>query len=168
MYIVPKPLTLKFIMTGLIGFGLSIGPAFAENKASQLLLKNCGAYKISKVIVQAKEDGGDWKNTGIELGKDLQTKRSVCFDIDSVRYQTNDTSPDQYRLKAYIDGGDTVSCDGTNYQRFSTTRRIHRMSGTSLNNNNCKTLRYETDPNNPYNCGASTGHTPYTVEKIDC
>ena len=142
------------------GTGLGVGLASAEEQhASNLLLRNCGAYTIDKVIVQGKLDGTGWFNTGISIKKDIKSGKGVCVDIGRVAYLSGHSIADQYRLKVKILGGDWVTCDGTNYKRFDfLTRRAFKMRGTKQRNNACKSLGYNPHPSENIDCSRANGN----------
>ena len=132
---------------GLAGLLLVCGATFAmsdnKNYAYQLQLKNCGGYYLNAIKLQKKKSGSSSWSTVQDFGfqeKDMTNGHSWCIDISSYGFK----SGDQARLKAYIDSGNTVNCDGTNYGGTSDqkSRRSMKMAGTTLNNNGCRTKSY--------------------------
>lgn len=126
--------------------------AGADNYATQLELKNCGAYGIDKIKLQRKRDDSSWetvRNYNIYdiYGEDLKNGHSYCVDISQVYSEGLPVfAPgDQARFRTEIDLGNTVNCDGTNYGTTSDgkNRRLMKMKGTTLNNNGCRTVGYE-------------------------
>ena len=119
-----------------LGLGAAIAlscvpSAVSENHASQLKLANCGVYTIDWIMVQGKKDGQGWDDLYL-IDKDLRQNNAMCIDV------SQDNHPvDQYRLKVYISGGDTVRCDGTNYS-YNTDRRSMTMKGAIRTNNGCR------------------------------
>lgn len=151
------------------GTWLAGGLASAEKKhASNLLLRNCGAYTIDKVIVQGKLDGTSWFNTGIKIKRNIKSEKGVCVDMGRVSTLSDHSTADQYRLKVKILGGDWVTCDGTNFKRFDFfTRRVFKMGGTKQRNNACKSLWYNPDPSENLSCRRLNGN-PYKFVDVKC
>jgi len=128
--------------------GATSASAESENHARYLAIHNCGGYDIKKVKVERKVNG-EWKNSnavwdktdgGLDHAK-LGIDQILCFDL------SGQADADQYRLKVFIDEGDTKRCDGTIHSSDgSFETRLHRMKGTTHNNNGCRSVGYSSRP----------------------
>ena len=96
--------------------------AFSDDKnyATQLELKNCGAYLINKVQLYRKQSGESWEKVKSydfsDSGGGLAVGQAFCLDLSKV---TSNNEPifaagDQARFRADITAGSNVNCDGTN------------------------------------------------------
>ena len=125
-------LSSLFVKLGLSSLMIvaSTGLALSDSKnyATQLELKNCGAYTIGKIVLQRKAAGdGNWVlvKEWSPIGDDLTNGITFCVDVSGY---SQFKSGDQARLKAYIDAGDTQTCDGTNYGESKKPRRKMQMA----------------------------------------
>lgn len=118
-----------------------------KNYAYQLQLKNCGAYQLNYIKLQRKKAGSSswmdeesWTTDGSEMGNG----KTFCVDIRGGTYSFK--PGDKARLKAYISGGEVVNCDSTNYGEATNQKSLRKMkmSGTTFNNNGCRTQSYGT------------------------
>ena len=124
-----------------VSTGLALGDS--KNYAQQLELKNCGGYRIAKIVLQRKAVGdGHWAliEEWLPTGTKLTNGQTFCVDVSGY---SQFKSGDQARLKAYIDAGDTQTCDGTNYGDSKKPRRKLEMAGTITVNNACRSQNYK-------------------------
>lgn len=134
------------MMLGLTGLMIAYGTSFAasddNNYATQLELKNCGGYGISRIDLQRKAAGegywtliDSWKldDIGMTIGQ------SFCVDMRNYREFKNG---DQGRLKGSIVHGETKKCDGAIFGESKKGRRKMEIAGSNYKNNNCQTLNF--------------------------
>ena len=124
---------------------VSTGLALSDSKnyATQLELKNCGAYTIGKIVLQRKAAGdGNWVlvKEWSPIGDDLTNGITFCVDVSGY---SQFKSGDQARLKAHINAGETKTCDGTNYGESKKPRRKMEMAGTTTLSNACRSQNYK-------------------------
>ena len=125
----------------IVSTGLALGDS--KNYAKQLELKNCGGYTIGKIVLQRKAaGGGNWAlvKEWSWIGDNLTNGITFCVDVSGY---SQFKKGDQARLKAYIDAGETKTCDATNYGESNKPRRKMEMSGTTTLSNACRSQNYK-------------------------
>ena len=117
---------------------------------------------ISPIQLERKRGEDSWEKV---KSYDLQSNsgglavgQAFCLDVSAV---TSNGEPlfedgDQARLRAHINGGNTVNCDGTNYGTSDDgkNRRVMEMKGTTLNNNGCNSKGYKSNLS-PQSCSGA-------------
>lgn len=144
---------LRVGITGLLlAGGATTASGDEKNYATQLELKNCGAYQIYKVQLERKQQGSSWDKVKTydfynDYGQYLYTNQAFCLDLSKVSSNNEPVfvDGDQARFRVYIDGGSKVNCDGTNYGKNDDgkSRRLMKMKGTTYNNNGCRSVGYK-------------------------